>query len=133
MTTDPEFNKNFISACLEKAAKKAKSSLNLRDMGVEIVFDRDTKDIPGTPAIFGSIEEKISNADIFIADLSIINNPTNNHKNIFQRIIQWLNNWVNPPINDRMMKLCLGYFFKRTLNSSISTSKLSLLSKTIIS
>ena len=59
-------NRNFIQSCIDAAVK------SLRDT-VCIEADRDTKGAFGSPDIANTIFEKISQCDIFIADVSIIN------------------------------------------------------------
>lgn len=59
-------NRNFIQSCIDAAVK------SLRDT-VCIEADRDTKGAFGSPDIASTIFEKISQCDIFIADVSIIN------------------------------------------------------------
>jgi hypothetical protein len=63
-------NRGFILTALERAAAAIKGDDTI---AVEPVVDRDTKGIAGTPHIVASIFEKIDAADIFIADVSIIN------------------------------------------------------------
>lgn len=69
--TDLEFNKKFIEECLKSAIKIIKPKL---EIGTEIYLDRDTKDIPGTPNVLLSINQKIEICNIFLCDLSFINN-----------------------------------------------------------
>lgn len=63
-------NRTFIEAALEKAAKSIR-----RDESVEVepVIDRDTRSVPGAPDIADTILRKIDEADIFVGDVSIIN------------------------------------------------------------
>lgn len=69
-------NKNFISSNLDKAIQelKAKSKISERDFNVELNLDRDTQNKSGSPAIAQTIFDKISESDIFICDVSLINN-----------------------------------------------------------
>lgn len=64
--SDIKESRNFISDCLEKLEKRL-SHLMLCNI------DRDTKGLAGAPDIGDSIYEKIDVADIFIADVTIIN------------------------------------------------------------
>lgn len=64
--SDIRVSRNFISGCLDKLRKKIKDII-LCDI------DRDTQGLAGAPDIGDSIYEKIDSADIFIADVTIIN------------------------------------------------------------
>jgi hypothetical protein len=66
-------NRQFIFAALQKAAAAIKSDDTI---AVEPVVDRDTSGIAGSPHIPASIFEKIDAADVFVADISIINAGT---------------------------------------------------------
>ena len=63
-------NRGFISDCLERAVKALQ-----KDDSVDIhpVIDRDTEGVSGSPEIAQTIFAKIRNANIFVADISIIN------------------------------------------------------------
>lgn len=64
--SDIKSSRNFISDCLERLRKRMKDII-LCDI------DRDTQGLAGAPDIGDSIYEKIDSADIFIADVTIIN------------------------------------------------------------
>lgn len=64
--SDIKESRNFISGCLKKIPKK------LKDISV-IEIDRDTQGIAGSPDIGDAIYKKIDSADIFVADVTIIN------------------------------------------------------------
>ena len=64
--SDIKESRNFISDCLNKLEKKMKDI-------VLCEIDRDTQGLAGAPDIGDSIYEKIDSADIFIADVTIIN------------------------------------------------------------
>lgn len=72
-STDQEGNKKLISKAIEKAIKKVKKKHPGRFD--EIVIDRDTQSVPGMPPVAETIEEKISNCDIFIGDFTVENHP----------------------------------------------------------
>ncbi|MCZ7648118.1 MAG: nucleotide-binding protein [Planctomycetota bacterium] len=55
-------------------AKVAKI-INRDNTDYELVIDRDTTGVPGSPNIADTIFNKIENSDIFVADVSIINPP----------------------------------------------------------
>jgi hypothetical protein len=63
-------NRGFIQSALEKATKELRSDDSLT---IEPVIDRDTLGLSGSPDITESIFNKIDLADIFIADVSLIN------------------------------------------------------------
>lgn len=64
--SDVKVSRSFISDCLKRLGKKL-SGIVLCDI------DRDTQGLAGAPDIGDSIYEKIDSADIFIADVTIIN------------------------------------------------------------
>jgi hypothetical protein len=63
-------NRGFIEKALENAAKLIRNDDSIK---VEPVIDRDTKDVPGAPDIAHTIFEKIEQAQMFVCDISIIN------------------------------------------------------------
>lgn len=65
-------NRGFIQQALEKAVV---SIANDNSLGVEPVIDRDTKGMSGSPDISQAIFAKISAADIFVADISVVIRP----------------------------------------------------------
>ena len=60
---------SFIQNCINDAIKVANKAVN----GVEILADRDTKGMTGSPSIPQTILKKIDECDLFIADISIVN------------------------------------------------------------
>lgn len=60
---------SFIQKCINDAIKKASKAAN----GIEIIADRDTKGLTGSPTIPQTILEKIDECEIFIADISLVN------------------------------------------------------------
>ncbi len=63
-------NHSFIEDCLERAIKELKRE---DDLKVEPVLDRDTRGVPGSPDIVGTIFSKIRDSQVFVGDVSIIN------------------------------------------------------------
>ncbi|WEJ04910.1 hypothetical protein N2A98_22865 [Pseudomonas sp. FJ2-5-13] len=63
-------NRGFINDALERAIRTIAAD---DDATLEPVLDRDTANLGGTPDIAHSILAKISAADVFVADVSIIN------------------------------------------------------------
>jgi hypothetical protein len=83
---DPKYNRNFILTALEKAVKAIGRDDRIT---LDAVVDRDTFGIPGSPSIAESITAKIAKSDLFVADVSIINNlqsarPTPNPNVLFE-------------------------------------------------
>jgi hypothetical protein len=66
---DKKTNNHFIKGCIEKSLKK----LN-REIEFELSLDKDTQNNSGSPDIVDTIMRKIRAADIFICDVTIINN-----------------------------------------------------------
>lgn len=66
-------NRRFIEKALENAVKKITKDELIK---IEPVIDRDTKDVPGSPNISDTIFKKIENSQIFLCDVSIINNSS---------------------------------------------------------
>lgn len=66
---------------LEKILKEINKDLEFYEAEREFTLDHDTKDIPGTPDLAGTIFEKISSATVFVADISFVAiNLSNNRK-----------------------------------------------------
>ncbi len=63
-------NRGLIQDALEKAARSIRSDDTIN---VEPVIDRDTTGVPGAPDIGTTIFSKIRRADVFVCDVSIIN------------------------------------------------------------
>lgn len=62
-------NRGFIGDCLERAIKELKSDEKLE---LDPCLDRDTSGVPGSPDIAATIFEKIEAADIFVGDVTFI-------------------------------------------------------------
>lgn len=71
--SDVKANRNFISDCMKRLPQK------LADFAA-IEISRDTEGIAGAPNIGDTIYEKIDHADIFVADVTIINSDTTGRK-----------------------------------------------------
>ncbi len=65
-------NRGLIQRALEAATASIASD---NSVGVEPVVDRDTAGVPGSPDISATIFGKISAADVFVADVSIVSRP----------------------------------------------------------
>jgi hypothetical protein len=70
--TDAGANRNFIEDCLERAIKEIRKDDSLR---LDPVIDRDVQGVPGSADIANTIFGKIVEADVFVADVSFINDP----------------------------------------------------------
>ena len=71
--SDIKESRNFISDCLSRLERRMKDV-------VLCEIDRDTQGLAGAPDIGDSIYEKIDSADIFIADVTIINHDYSGRK-----------------------------------------------------
>lgn len=94
--SDLKENRNSIISCIEKAIKLLTKDTNSK-LNLEINLDRDTINNSGSPDIADTILQKIFNSDIFICDVSIVNN------NLVSRI---LNSRLTPNPN---VLIELGY------------------------
>ena len=74
---DAKFNRNLIEDALERALKPIKKDENTK---IEPVLDRDTAGVGGSPAITDTIFGKIAAADVFVADVSVINADSKERK-----------------------------------------------------
>lgn len=71
-TTNSKYNKNFISTCIKEAVKKINQIPEFKRINIEVTDA--VRSESGQVAIADTIIEKvISNSDIFIADLTIVN------------------------------------------------------------
>jgi hypothetical protein len=68
--TDGGANRNFIEDCLERAIKEIRKDDSLR---LDPVIDRDVQGVPGSADIANTIFGKIVEADVFVADVSFVN------------------------------------------------------------
>ncbi len=68
--TDAGANRNFIEDCLERAIKEIRKDDSLR---LDPVIDRDVQGVPGSADIANTILSKIAEADVFVADVSFVN------------------------------------------------------------
>lgn len=67
---DSNTNEQFIEEALKNAIEILNNDSSL---DVNLVFDRDIANVPGSPEIAATILAKIEEADIFVGDVSIIN------------------------------------------------------------
>ena len=65
-------NRNLIQESTQLAIDRI---ISANEFMVEPALDRDTQDIPGSPAIAQSILEKIDNCGLFLCDVSIVTEP----------------------------------------------------------
>lgn len=63
-------NRGFIEDCLQRAIKDIRADEELK---LDPCIDRDTSGVPGSPDIAATIFDKIKTADIFVGDVSFIN------------------------------------------------------------
>ena len=65
--------RNFIERCLQSAIDRLRADIEIDEyLRDELQVDRDTKGVPGTPAIFDTIMEKIAKAGVFVSDLTFV-------------------------------------------------------------
>jgi len=67
--------RNFIEDALKKAIKDYNRELNLTGPereDAQLVLDKDTRGVPGSPDIVESIFTKIRDADVFVGDLTVV-------------------------------------------------------------
>lgn len=67
---DAGANRNFIEDCLERAIKEIRKDDSLR---LDPVIERDVQGVPGSADIANTIFGKIVEADVFVADVSFVN------------------------------------------------------------
>jgi hypothetical protein len=67
---DQKTTRSFIEDALRRAIKALRKD---ETVDVEPAMDRDTQDVPGSPDIAKTILEKIERAQIFVGDVSIVN------------------------------------------------------------
>jgi hypothetical protein len=74
-----KFNRNAIKIALHTIASELEEEFSTKPLGpIKIVIDEATRDLPGSPHIPTAILEKIQAADVFVADVSTINNSETN-------------------------------------------------------
>lgn len=82
ITTNTKYNKNFILTCIDKAVKKVKLKPEVKN--VEFVILEGVTGEPGSPQVASKIaDERIPTSDIFISDLSVVNQISS-----FQKIVR---------------------------------------------
>jgi hypothetical protein len=69
-----ETNRNFIEAVLKKVIDQLGRDVELQESlrDEEVVLDKDTKGVPGTPPIVDTIFGKISDCCVFVPDLTFV-------------------------------------------------------------
>ncbi|MCL4559896.1 MAG: nucleotide-binding protein [Chloroflexi bacterium] len=70
-------NRGFIQNALEKVAQEIRKD---NTINIEPVIDRDTVGVPGSPDIASTIFSKIETSQIFVCDISIINQSDSSRK-----------------------------------------------------
>jgi len=77
--SDIKENRNTINDCIKKAIKGIDTN-SKKNLKLEINIDRDTKNKSGSPDISDTILKKILSSDIFICDITLVNNNLLNSK-----------------------------------------------------
>ena len=70
-------HKNFIEMCIKTAVEELGTD---EEVNIYMDYDRDTKDMVGSPDISSTIFEKIEKSVLFICDISIINSEYDGRK-----------------------------------------------------
>ena len=84
--TDNKINRSFIKNCLDSALAEINKKSEIDEaLRPQIELDHDTKGIPGIPDIANTILQKISSADIFVADLTFVSDYQN-HKGVVKKV-----------------------------------------------
>lgn len=67
-------NRNFIESVLNKAIEKISGDVDLEEAmrEADVVLDKDTKGVPGSPPIVDTILNKISQCAVFVPDLTFV-------------------------------------------------------------
>ena len=74
--TEVKYNKNFIKDCIESACKKIEKSNNLNVQEINFLVQEGITREPGSPPVADTILDRITNCDLFIADLSVTDAPS---------------------------------------------------------
>ena len=103
----PKLNRNLIEDALGRALKAIKRD---ESATIEPVLDRDTSGIPGSPAIADTIFNKIATADVFVADVSIINSGVEGRKDAESKCspgarLCYFRTWLGPDSPGREYRL----------------------------
>ncbi len=65
--------RNFIERALQSAVDRLKADVEVESsLREDLEVDKDTKNVPGSPAIFDTIMSKIARAGIFVPDLTFV-------------------------------------------------------------
>lgn len=67
------YSRNFVTSIVEKLPEKVSSFAT-------VIVDRDTVNVPGSPDIGDTIFEKIDRCDLFIADITLINDADSQYR-----------------------------------------------------
>ena len=72
--TPSKVNRNFIEEALKGALKQINTDGDVvrSPRGAEVVLDKDTKGVPGTPPIVQTIFNKIDQCSVFVPDLTFV-------------------------------------------------------------
>lgn len=83
-----KYNRGFIKGALEKAIKTVNANLEIQESEreVEVELDHDTKNVPGTPDLAGTIFEKIASSTVFIADISFVATLMDNSGQVVRKV-----------------------------------------------
>ena len=70
----PSANRSFIEDALKRAIKKLKADAEVVNSmrGQDVILDKDTKGLSGTPPIAQAIFDKIDDCTVFVPDLTFV-------------------------------------------------------------
>jgi hypothetical protein len=70
--SDQSTNRYFIAEALKRSIARLNADLDIEESDEELAFDRDTLGEPGMPAVADTVLRKISEAAIFVGDLTFV-------------------------------------------------------------
>ena len=79
-------NRGFIKEALEKAIQELNADLEVTEPDRRIELDHDTKNVPGTPDLAGTIFEKISSSTVFVADISFVAERKDDSEEVLRKV-----------------------------------------------
>ena len=70
--TPSNVNRNFIEDALQRALEQINADAEVVNSPREVVLDKDTRGVPGTPPIVETIFNKIDQCSVFVPDLTFV-------------------------------------------------------------
>src|SRR5712692_8624091 len=94
-------NRGFIQGALEEAVE-----IIARELEIQPVIERDTQNVPGSPDIAQAIFRKIATADLFVADISLINEASASRRTPNPNVLLELGYALKALGDDRVILVC---------------------------